>query len=114
MRIMEKTNNSKYPVFKLLLLLCVFSLFFTCAPEKRLGKRFRPKPCLECHKESLAEFEKKYVHSPKAAGTVRHVTFVTGGLLSGPSRKGRRESSVTSAMLRWPQKRTRWLMCTLS
>ena len=38
--------------------------FFTCAPEPTVRRGFEAKPCLDCHKTTLNEFQKKYVHSP--------------------------------------------------
>jgi predicted CXXCH cytochrome family protein len=51
-------------IVKFVFILSIFILIATCAPEPVVRKGFAPKPCLDCHKEKLNEFQKKYVHSP--------------------------------------------------
>ena len=54
-------------LINLILVLFIFGiLFYTCAPEQTVRRGFEAKPCLDCHKTKLNEFQKKYVHSPAA------------------------------------------------
>ena len=54
-------------LINLLFVLFIFGiLFYTCAPEQSVRRGFEAKPCLDCHKTTLNEFQKKYVHSPMA------------------------------------------------
>jgi predicted CXXCH cytochrome family protein len=59
-------NHGKYlhNCLKLIFILFIFCLYYSCAPEPTVRKGFAPKPCLDCHKEKLDEFQKKFVHSP--------------------------------------------------
>ena len=50
-------------VFGVLPLLFIF--IFACATEDTVHKKgFQAKPCLDCHKNTMSEFQKKYVHDP--------------------------------------------------
>ena len=51
-------------ILKFLIILSVVVLIATCAPEPTVRRGFAPKPCLDCHKETLTEFQKKFIHSP--------------------------------------------------
>ena len=49
---------------RIILLVLIATAIFACGPEKRVKKRFVPKPCLACHEERLPDFQKRYVHQP--------------------------------------------------
>src|SRR4030066_612054 len=51
-------------IFKFLIIFSVVILVAACAPEPTVRRGFAPKPCLDCHKGTLTEFQKKYIHSP--------------------------------------------------
>ena len=47
-----------------LILIAVFTV--SCAPEKKVRKRFEPKACIECHDEKLKDLQLDFVHAPAA------------------------------------------------
>ena len=51
-------------ILKYFIILSVVVFIAACAPEPTVRRGFAPKPCLDCHKEKLSDFQKKYVHSP--------------------------------------------------
>ncbi len=62
---MEKILKFKHVLIILALLGIIASILVACAPERRPPRKgFVPKPCMECHKETQSEFQKKYVHAP--------------------------------------------------
>ncbi|HDH06301.1 MAG TPA: cytochrome C, partial [Nitrospirae bacterium] len=56
--------KSGHFLFKFIFLAIIFSIFITCAPERKARKGFVAKPCMDCHKEMKSELAKKYVHVP--------------------------------------------------
>src|SRR3972149_9601565 len=59
-------NHRKYlhNALKLIFILFIFCLYYSCAPEPIVRKGFAPKPCMDCHKEKFVDFQKKFVHAP--------------------------------------------------
>ena len=50
-----------------LILIFMVCLTYTCAPDQTVKRKgFEPKPCLDCHKKTLTEYQKKYIHKPMA------------------------------------------------
>src|SRR4030042_5205641 len=60
-RKMTKPINN---ILRLAFILFISTFIYTCAPETVVRRGFEAKPCMDCHKEKLNEFQKKYVHSP--------------------------------------------------
>jgi len=51
---------------KIFLILMIFFTYTCTTTEQARRKGFEPKPCLECHKKTLPEYQKKYIHQPMA------------------------------------------------
>ncbi|HEW81567.1 MAG TPA: hypothetical protein ENH18_04265, partial [Nitrospirae bacterium] len=89
-----KHIDLKSSLFKLALILLMVTVFVTCVPERRIkvARGFAPKPCMDCHKEQLPEFNKKYVHSPMSkrdceACHLRHGKLAVRAFVEGEERK---------------------------
>ncbi len=54
-------------IFAKLVLISMICLVYCCAPEQTVKRKgFEAKPCLDCHKKTLNDFQKKYIHEPMA------------------------------------------------
>ena len=76
----------------LLPLILIVALAISCAPEKKVRKRFTPKPCIECHEEKLKDLELNFVHAPAAkkdceACHLRHGRLAIKSFIENSERK---------------------------